>query len=516
MKKVHIYMSLFITIFLSLFLFQKINLLTSDIGRHITSGRLFIEADGLNISRNALLHTNFFSFTHSSFPFVNHHWGSAVLLYLAYSAVGFSGLSFIYGGCIIGATLLLFMLGRNRIPPLYLFPIILLTSPLIVNRTEVRPEGFSYLFIAFVISLLFLYVSRPSPKYGLYVWSIPLICLLWINMHIYFIFGYFILGVFLLERLIRKDIVKAKKIALILGISFCASLINPYGLSGILYPFTIFQNYGYLIVENQSIVFLLNYGRRDPQFLWWFISTIIFLVWSVVLFIKNKGQFPLALFLISGTFAILSFSGIRHFAAYGLVLFATLSEYVYLSYKGKESIKQKNTYISRSVVSSFIILISLFILLNNRMPWNTNVGFGLLPNVLDSAQFIKTQNISGPYFSNYDIGNYIIFNTYPEKVFVDNRPEAYPTSFFKNTYIPMQTDTSVWKKELSKWNFNAIWFYRNDITPWAQQFLITRIKDADWAPVFIDEQTIIFLRRNKQNTPIILKYELPKNMFNVK
>ena len=132
------------------------------------------------------------------------------------------------------------------------------------------------------------------------------------------------------------------------------------------------------------------------------------------------------------------------------------------------------------------------------------------------AEFFKTQNVTGPIFSNYDIGGYLIFNLYPEKVFVDNRPEAYPARFFQDEYIPMQEDEKIWNEELQKWNFNVIYFQRNDLTPWAQQFLITRVRDPLWAPVYVDNYTIIFLRRNEKNSAIIKNYELPQSMFSVK
>ena len=71
---------------------------------------------------------------------------------------------------------------------------------------------------------------------------------------------------------------------------------------------------------------------------------------------------------------------------------------------------------------------------------------GLLPKINAAADFYKTNKIQGPIFNNYDIGGYLIFHLYPEKIFVDNRPEAYPTSFFQDVYIPMQENNDIWKE----------------------------------------------------------------------
>ncbi len=512
MNKSYIVASICIVFLLSLFIFQQINLTTADLGRHIMNGKLFVNAENLDISRNALLHTNFFSFTNPDFPFVNHHWGSGILFYFIFSIFSFAGLSFFYGLCIILSSILLFYIWRNKLPLFISFPIMLFLIPLITERTEIRPEGLSYLFISIIITLLYLYSTNQIKQK--YLWSIPIISLLWVNTHIYFIFAPFFIGMFLLERLIRKDFKKSKTLGIILGISTLAICINPYGLYGIIYPFLVFKNYGYLIVENQSIPFLIDYGINNPNFLWWQISTFFLIFTSLFTFWKYPQKFPIALFIITLVFGILSFLGIRYFPLYGIMLIPLFLYYAYLLYT-KPDIKEKlETHIISSVVISFMLLIFIGVNFYSSLPWNSNWGMNLMPEVNASANFVKTNNIEGPIFSNYDIGGYLIFHLYPDKkVFVDNRPEAYPVDFLQNTYISMQNNEEVWNTELEKWDFNIIYFYRRDMTPWAQQFLITRLNDSLWAPVFVDNYTVIFLQRNQKNADIITKYELPKNIF---
>ena len=62
---------------------------------------------------------------------------------------------------------------------------------------------------------------------------------------------------------------------------------------------------------------------------------------------------------------------------------------------------------------------------------------------------------------------------------------------------------------------NAIVFSHTDATPWGQNFLIERIKDRDWAAVYVDQYVIIFLKRNQQNQEVIEKYEVTKDRFRV-
>jgi c-di-AMP phosphodiesterase-like protein len=143
-------------------------------------------------------------------------------------------------------------------------------------------------------------------------------------------------------------------------------------------------------------------------------------------------------------------------------------------------------------------------------------GLGLLPGVNQAADFLKQNKIKGPIFNNYDIGGYLIFHFFPkEKVFVDNRPEAYQIDFFEKIYKKSQSDLKSWEKLLQKYQFNVIIFSHRDYTSWGQNFLVNMIENQDFIPVFADDYNIIFLRRNKRNDFLIKKYQIAKERFKV-
>ena len=537
MNKKFLLVCLGLAFFLILFSFYKIDLSTADIGRHIVNGDVFLHSSEYGISKTDLLYTNLFSYTHPDFPFINHHWGSGIIIYLIYSILGFSGLSLVYFLLILGAFIFALMTTWNDTDLNVILPINIFLIPLIAGRPEIRPEGLSYFFLALFIYILYRYSKDPEGKQASYgagkispkmLWLLPLVELVWVNTHIYFIFGPFLIGMFLGEELIlrylfkiKNNLEKIKKLGLVLGASILAMLVNPYGIKGALYPFTIFQNYGYRIVENQSISFLENISFINPEFLWYKITFLIVIISSVFVIKKHKDNFPWALAGISMAFAVLAYLGIRHIPAFALVSMPLLIYNITIIKKVlQEKIKIQIDTEWRKILYGlfFVVLIGITIThFSVKLPWNRNFGLGIDQKQLVSIQFIKSTDIHGPFFNNYDIGGFMIFGLYPkERVFVDNRPEAYPKEFFQNIYIPMQEDNKVWNTELAKEKFNAIFFNRLDYTPWAQKFLVTRIKDPLWAPVFVDDKTIIFLYRNKDNKEVIKKYELPKEMFGIK
>ena len=396
MKKSILIVTLALSGFLFLFLAHKINLPAADLGRHIKNGEVFLHASEYEISRSALLHTNFFSYTYPDFPFINHHWGSGILAYLTYSTFGWIGLSLAYILLLIAAFCILFLLISKKTPLYASIPLTLFLIPLIAERTEVRPEVLSYLFIAIFLYILVKFTSNEYCKKYLYI--LPVLTTLWVNVHIYAIFSPLLIGAFLFESVLRKDWGKVKILLACTALSTLALLVSPYGLEGALYPFKIFSNYGYLVAENQSIPFLKQLNFVNPNFLWWKLSAgiIVFLSGFVLVYNqKNRsGEFPIALFCITLAFGFLSFTAIRNLSAFGLVLLPFLGLLLGTLCKKVDTEEKKHNAWAVSFILSLLIIIFSYVHFNNRLPTNLGWGLGLFPGNVDSATFVEKTKIT--------------------------------------------------------------------------------------------------------------------------
>jgi hypothetical protein len=491
---------------LGVFLAQPVNLVSTDLGRHIENGRYFLET-------HKIPDTNLYSYTYPDVPFINHHWGSGVLFYLIWKVAGISGLSFLY----IGFSLLTFSLlffQAKKIAGLALATLsAVLVIPLIGERTEIRPEVFSYFFAAIFFLLLWKYKKNKLKTNALFI--LPVLGLFWVNLHIYFIFGIGLIGLFLLDTIIKKNWQKFKILFLVLVSIVGASLINPFGIKAVFYPLNIFRNYGYRVLENQSVSFLTNLGFiNNPNLLIFKIVLAILLASIVLIFIFNRKRISWPLLGLSVTVFILGWSALRNFALFGYFALPAIA------YNLKYGLKKKidlNDGWTKIVIYSLASVFFLFVSNSFQSKLLRENNSGSTEQAQNaSADFFKANNLSGPIFNNYDIGGYLIFHLYPqEKVFVDNRPEAYPDSFFQNDYIPMQEDDEAWKREEQEHDFNVIYFATSDATNWGQEFLVKRVKDPEWAPVFADEYAIIFLRRNEKNKDLISRFEIPQDHFRV-
>ena len=484
-------------IILFLFYTYKINLTNSDIGRHLKNGELFLK-------KGIIISSNFYSYTEPHYKTIDHHWGYGVFAYLIWEKLGFKGLSIFNTFLLLLAFLFFFKIAEEKSNYKLAYFFTLLNIPLIIYRKEIRPEMFSYLFLAIYYFLLTEFNNEKISYKKLIFLLIPL-QLVWTNIHIFFVFGLGIVFFFTIESYLNNKEKLKEYSALLITIVFI-SLINPYFLEGLLEPFLILKNYGYLIAENMGVLFM---QAREFKLIYFYFE-IMFLLGSISFFISKKNfKKNILNILLFSFFGALAWKMIRGIALFGFILIPILSEN-FKEFYDKISKKQKRIILILVIIFLFFLfvygLVSFFL--------NGEKGIGLEKGTQNSYNFFVENNLKGPVFNNYDIGSYLIFNLFPkEKVFVDNRPEAYPTEFFKNVYIPMQEKEEVWKQYQKKYNFNVIYFYRRDMTPWGQNFLIKRLKDPLWIPIYVDNYVIIYLKNTNENKDIIKKFKLPEKIF---
>lgn len=528
---VYLIISLFLAGFYAILFAQPIHLETADLGRHLTNGAMIVEEKAWSVFT-----TNLYSYTNPDYPFVNHHWLGGVAFYLTERIAGLTGLSLLFIGTSLAAFLFFFSLAYREAEAGIAAIAALLLAPVIAYRTEIRPEVFSYLFAA-----IFFWILWHYTRYGLktkWLFILPIVEILWVNTHIYFFVGIGLVGIFLIETAVRIQLQREKHakallrpLAITLGTVLGATLLNPAFVSGAVQPFRIFGEYGYRVVENQSVWFVekiisipaIRYFKSAFVVL---LGAWLYAITSLLVAPKSReyGRTPrdtdrgrtfsllLAPTLIAFIVSIAGWLAIRNFTLFGYFALPLVAIFL------KDMRRALRTPGHHFLLAGLAVAVFAGIFLIHPGYWEARraPGLGISFSSRTTADFLRGEKIKGPIFNNYDIGSYLIYTLFPrERVFVDNRPEAYPVSFFQDVYIPIQENEDRWKEAESRYNFNAVVFYRNDLTPWAQQFLVKRISDSSWAPVWVDHSTIIFLKRNGPNQSTIEKYELHKEMFRV-
>lgn len=501
---------------LGFLLSEKIDLATADLGRHIKNGE-WVVAHNFDLKNpDSPVHKNFYSYTHPDFPVVNHHWGSGVIFFELHKIFGFSGLSVFYIFLSVLTFAIFFYVAKRESNFTIAVILSLFLIPLIAERREIRPEIFSYFFAGFFLWFVWSWRKRELAANRLYI--LPILMIFWVNLHVYFFLGIFLFGIYWFFDILRlvffrqsdeeflETVGRVKTLTVVSAFSMLAAFLNPFGWRGLVYPLQIFKNYGYTIVENKSVSFVEKYGIINPNFLLIKIVIGALILSFVLLFFVDRKKISFTYFFFALFFGITGWMAIRNFTLLGLFALPILAA----NFNGIFTPNEKNNLPAKeNGLALAYILVFIFAAFGNwqfATAHSEERGIGLLSSEMKAIEFLKNEKIPGPIFNNYDIGGYLIFNLpaspkgepEKEKVFVDNRPEAYPDSFFSEIYKPMQDNPEVFQKIDEQYNFNVIFFYRRDITPWAQNFLRDIAKNSEWVKAYEDDYAIIYLKNNEK------------------
>jgi hypothetical protein len=198
-----------------------------DLFGYLASGRLFVEQGGLTAQDP-------FAYTSGGFPWVTFEYGAHVLLWLAYRFAGPIGL--IALKCLAGGVALAFLAAAVKAAsgkPHVWVPVFVLCASAVSRFFLFRPQLFTFAFFAVFVAVLFRHlVCRPAR-----LWVLPLVMLVWANMHGGFVSG---LGAIALAIAIRaSQRMPAKPLWAALGSCVAVTFVNPMGA----------RLWGYVITE---------------------------------------------------------------------------------------------------------------------------------------------------------------------------------------------------------------------------------------------------------------------------
>ena len=138
------FLLLFLLALAAVYLAVPINLVNSDVGRHIKNGELILAG------QKDVLYKNYYSFTFPDYPFINHHWLAGVIFYLVHFWFGFKGLSILYISLILAAILLFLIQPAGFLIFKLLFSLPLLVFYYWLTARKSAPRGLVYFLWGFI------------------------------------------------------------------------------------------------------------------------------------------------------------------------------------------------------------------------------------------------------------------------------------------------------------------------------------------------------------------------------
>jgi len=380
-----------------------------------------------------------------------------------------------------------------------------LGAVLMSERMSPRPEILSFLFLALWCWL----VDRRREGWGPARWILPALMALWVNTEGIFVLGFLVLGAALL------DAPRDRRLWRTAAICAAATLINPWFLEGATHPLVLFTRVNRsLPVYSQTIGEFRSPFQDEPLYpaIWLFRHVYLPLLPLALLWLLLRGRRPrLGELLIVAATTYLAVSARRNIALAPLLTVPVLARWIADGWAAKRRPEGALRFVAAwklpaiaGALAGLAMAAYLLGLATNRIyaRAETNRRFGTAPAEADfargAARFLTAERVEGPLFSTFAAGSYFTWALPQEKVFIDGRLEVHTAQHYER-YLRMVQGGAAWAEADRQYRFNAAVVEYMVAMPLA----LERLGDPEWAPVFLDEMTLVFARRNGRNAALI-------------
>lgn len=467
-----------------------------DAGFHLKAGNHIISGHGWP-------RTDPFTYTLKDHPYTDTSWGYQVLLALAEKAAGAPGMVVFHLLILVGIFFLLYK--TMRLAPVDPSTVVLLLGAGILAcemRYEVRPELLTYFFIAGLLFILHRHAhGRSTP-----LWLLPLLLWIWANCHALFVLGWVALvcvalGLWLRNR--KPD----KPLLLRGGIAFLTPLLNPYGLKGVLFPFTLMTRFQKGNPFAQSIgefvsPFVLRLSDQYPFYpqwpVWTFRVLALLAILALLPLLKQKKYWAV---LLCVAFFPLSAKMIRNIPLLVVAALPAMAWALPLSglwgLLGMRDVGARRAKLAMRMVLSGMGLLALILGLRiltgayyvstrraDRFGW----GWNRLAVPVEAAKYLDRTGLQGPMLNHLNFGGYLMWAR-KEPVFIDGRLEVVGEEFYKQ-YQEMLASPEMLESAVSKYGFRYIVFPFSV----APRLLGQLSTDARWRLAHVDPLAAVFVR----------------------
>jgi hypothetical protein len=369
-----------------------------------------------------------------------------------------------------------------------------------------RPHVVSWLF-----TLAWFWILDSSERDGFggrKLWALPVLMLVWVNVHGGFLVGFVLLGIFWLgavwswfrikqgriEELLEKIAAgkRARQLAWVGLLSAAASLVNPYGwkLYGHVYSYLSNRFLMDHIEEFQSPNF---HGVAQKCFL------ALLLIATAVLAVRGRElRMSEGLTVLFAVYAGLYAS--RNIPVSSILLVMVVGPLV----PAPEFIRRFSQRMSGVEVGLrghvwpiLAVVVTLVIAANGgRVGSNLVMDAHFDPKRMpvEAVNYLEKYDVKGPVLSPDYWGGYLIYRMYPAaRVVVDDRHDLYGEEFLKE-YLKVMRVEEGWKDSFL--NGRRIeWL----VLPRNGALANALIGDWQWKPVYRDDTAVLFRNESKAN-----------------
>ena len=415
-----------------------------------------------------------FTFTQAGTPVDYQSWGAAVFFWLVYKLGGIS-LTVLLRGILLAVTYSLVWLtarraGAGRVgSSLVLLAAVLATS----NNWSMRPQLFAYPL--FALALFLLYRWQVGDKKAVY-W-LPLIGLLWVNLH-----GSFVMLVLLVGAALVLGRGDRRTLALAFAGVLLATLINPHGFGAwtyVLNSLTV-QSSQQFSAEWRPPV---NTGWQMNIFFLWLLGFPLLAALSP----RKLDRLDWAWFLGFGFLALWGERYVIWFIFILVALTACLLANWEKKYVGETKLNRPALNLTLGLI---LIILPLALLPGLREKWWTQS-----PPLTENTPIAATEwlaahpDLAGPLWSEIGFSSYLEFALPERPTWIDTRFEVFPVGQWQQ-YRDISYASYDWENLLDATGVNLLMVSTSN-----QPDLFSALKTSPaWCEQYGDDIAVIYQR----------------------
>ncbi len=488
LKKHHLYPTL---IFIAFFLVSTYPNTNPDYWWHLKVGQHIIQT-------HSIPKIDIFSHTLPSYPYVYHSWLTDILYYLPFNSLGILSSTLIHS--LFYAATFAFITYKHRHLNLFYTLFLLPLIPATQLITGFRPQVVSLFFLVILYSLLSKNPpTKISSKTGFFSWlkktnlyTLPLLFLLWVNLHGGFIFGLLLLATWLLIQFFTSSTLKTpptkyfKYFFYLFLLILLTTLINPYHLNTYHLVYQMATNI-FIVDHNPDWSSIITHPNPSQTTAYLIISALYFL------YITNKNH-PTHTKILMILFFILSLATSRYFLILtAIILYHTpqIIASLHSSFPSKPTNLLLYFFLTLSLL--FTTKHTLTHIQATRFAYTNPQHYATLPSSFapypyQAIQHIQQHPIKPNILNEFTWGGYLIWHLPQYKYFIDGRMDNFfiDGQSFAQTYLELVTlKNPNWQQTLIDYQINTILLPPN--FPLAQ----TLSQDPNWETTYQDQSSIL-------------------------
>lgn len=456
-----------------------------DLPRHLLLGQLIRETRSVPT-------TDTFSFRTEGFPSIPHEWLSQVILSIANDLLGLSGVVLLTAILITMVWTLVYQETARRSSNSLFINLFVLALGIAISIIHVlpRPHLFTYLFTALWIMV----IERITSDKPQLWWLLPILMLLWVNMHGMFVLGIIIWGIYLvgswLENPSRAWFTSPSSKALLLGgfLSITATFLSPSGVH-IWEAITSLGSNAYItsrIPEYQSA----NFHMPET---WPF---ILLLILTIIGFARSTNKAHWSHILLTAAFAAIALYTSRMLPLFAIVavpiIAKNVSELVQQEFPESRFVATEKNFSTMNATSNgWIWLLVVAIAVTAIFGSDGAIDPGGIGNVfhesffpVEAVEWLNENPQEGQMFNEFDWGGYLLLKLSPhQQIFMDGHTHIYGETLTRE-YETVITQHDGWQDIFDKYDIE-----------WAivrtKSAVIDGLAKMNWNIIYEDDTTTI-------------------------